>query len=108
MPGAPAARQVLTAAMTLGSLPPREFLSVATLLTLTESTVIFFGTISLGPSSWPALASRQRAAHRVGDLFGPRLHGRLIFALKHDAQQGLGPGVAHEHAPAAGQGRFDA
>ena len=35
MPGAPASRQVSTASMTLGIVPPRELRSVAILLTLT-------------------------------------------------------------------------
>ena len=37
MPGAPASTQTRTASSTLGTVPPRELRSVATLLTLTES-----------------------------------------------------------------------
>ncbi len=40
MPGAPASRHTSTASVTLGITPPREFRSVATLLTLTESFVM--------------------------------------------------------------------
>src|SRR6187402_454212 len=40
IPGAPASRHVTTAAVTLGTRPPREFRSVATLLTLTERLII--------------------------------------------------------------------
>ena len=40
MPGAPAARHVSTASITLGIAPPRELRSVATLLTLTDSEIM--------------------------------------------------------------------
>src|SRR5436853_318151 len=40
MPGTPAFTQTRTASITLGTFPPREFRSVATLLTLTESLIM--------------------------------------------------------------------
>src|SRR4029453_8823076 len=40
IPAAPARTHVSTASSTLGTDPPREFLSVATLLTLTERLII--------------------------------------------------------------------
>src|SRR3989449_11603552 len=40
MPGDPAAIQTSTASRTLGTLPPREFRSVATLFTFTDSLTI--------------------------------------------------------------------
>jgi hypothetical protein len=40
MPGAPAATQTSTASTTLGTLPPREFRSVATLFTLTDKRIM--------------------------------------------------------------------
>src|SRR5579872_18779 len=45
MPGAPAARHVRTASITLGTFPPREFRSVATLFTLTLKRTIACSSI---------------------------------------------------------------
>ncbi len=96
MPGAPAATHVSTASSTLGTAPPRELRSVATLLTLTDS------------ADHALHLRRAFARTRFGDLLGPRLDRRLILALDHDAQQRLGAGVAHEHAAAAVERGFDA
>ena len=85
---------------TLGTRPPRELRSVATLLTLTERLIIDQGR------AHSALGDCR--SHGVGDFLGPRLHRRLILALDHDAQQRLGARIAHEHAAAAVERRFDA
>src|SRR4029079_1755213 len=89
IPGAPAATAISTARSTLGSSPPRELRSVAILLTLTEREIM---------TRQRQVSLPQRSPDRVCDLFGPRLHGRLIASFDHDAQQRLGPGVTDEEA----------
>src|SRR5262245_57822297 len=94
MPGAPACRHVSTARVTLGSSPPRELRSVATLLTLTDRRIM----------NW----SPDRPPDRHASFFRPRLHGRLILALDHDAEQRLGARVAHEQPASAVERGLDA
>src|SRR5690606_31572927 len=91
---APAARHVSTARITEGSGAPRELRSVATLLTLTDSS-----TISCHPSG-------EMFADDGLDPSGPSVDDVLRGPFDHDAQQRLGPGIAHEHPPLSVERRF--
>src|SRR4051812_25838463 len=105
IPGAPAARHVSTASGTLGTSPPRELRSVATLLTLTDRRIMkrtksMAWTIDgSGHRRWIGVRqSSQRHPYRFRNFLGPRLNGGLILALDHDAQERFGAGVAHQQA----------
>src|SRR3954464_7377813 len=63
MPGAPAARHTSTASSRSGSRPPREFRSVATLLTLTLRRAAI--------SPQPSALSSEVFFHHVDDLLRP-------------------------------------
>src|SRR6185503_5764573 len=97
IPGAPASTQTRTASRTSGEWPPREFLSVATLLTLTDNRAI------RGRG-----ASAEMALHHVDDLLRPRADFVLVLAFEHHAQERLGAGVADEQTPVPGDARLDA
>src|SRR6185503_5186238 len=100
MPGAPASTQTFTASSTDGTVPPREFLSVATLLTLTESLI---NSSRLRAQSF----SRQALTDRVGDFLRPRGDLALILSLDHDAKQRFGSGITNQETTVAGESRFD-
>src|SRR5205809_860424 len=92
MPGAPAATHASTASRTLGTRPPRELRSVATLLTFTERRTI----------------SSEMFFHRIHDFLRPRSNLVLVLAFQHDAEQRLGSGVPHEQTALAVDARLDA
>src|SRR4051812_47265315 len=94
MPVAPASRQTRMASMTEGTVPPREFRSVAILLTLTERRA--------------AMRSGQVLLDGVHDLARPGADVLLVLAFEHDAQQRLGPRVADQEAPFAREALLDA
>ena len=94
MPGAPAATQVSTAPITLGTRAAARVPQRRDLVDVDRK---------LGGHRLP-----ECRPHRVGDFLRPRLHRRLILALDHDAQQRLGARVADQHAAAAVERRFDA
>src|SRR4030095_8933637 len=100
MPGAPAFTQTLTASSTDGSTPPREFLSVATLLTLTESLINGSRLRAHG-------LRRQALTDRVGDPLRPRGDLALILSLDHDAKQRFGPGIANQETTVSREPRLD-
>src|SRR5215831_5712906 len=103
MPGAPAAIQTSTASSTLGTLPPREFLSVATLLTFTERRIIangefdhlviwlsdHFKSIQIN-NQVTRRSDAQIVLYNVHDFLGPRADLAILSSLEHDAEQGLG------------------
>src|SRR5262249_54959008 len=97
MPGEPASMQTCTASSTLGTWPPRELRSVATLLTLTES-------FAMGVRC----ALSQMLLHHVHDLLRPAADLVLALAFEHHAQQRLGAGVADQEPPLPGDARLDA
>jgi hypothetical protein len=45
-------------------------------------------------------------AHRLDDLVDDAPHQRLVLGLRHDADQGLGPGFADQHAARGRQRRL--
>src|SRR5262245_14876523 len=104
MPGTPAARQTLTASMTLGTSPPRELRRVATLLTLTESLITVVRrsrfVVRRSRSSFRFVVPRTMLsevfANDVRDLLRPRLNLFRTLAFDHHAKQRLGTGIAHE------------
>src|SRR4029078_11925665 len=100
MPGAPASMQTVTASSTEGTVPPREFLSVATLLTLTESLIT--GS-RLGAQGF----SRQVLTDRVGDFIRPRGNLALVFSLDHDAKRRFGSAIANQETTVSSEARFD-
>src|SRR5215813_8793967 len=100
MPGAPASMQTLTASSSDGTVPPREFLSVAILLTLTESLIKGSGLRAEG-------VSRQAQADCVGNFLGPRRNLALILSLDHDAQERFGSGIANQETTVSSKPRFD-
>src|SRR5262245_51782263 len=100
IPGAPASTQILTASSTDGRAPPREFLSVATLLTLTESLIN-------GSGLWTQGFSRETLTDRVGDFFRPRRDFTLILSLNHDSKQRFGSGITNQETPISGEPRLD-
>ena len=89
IPGTPAATHTRTASITLGSVPPRELRSVATLLTLTLSLA----------------CANQRSSEMLldgaGDLCSPVLDFLLVPSLEHDPHERLGPGISHQQAAVA-------
>src|SRR5713101_8449130 len=98
IPGAPAATHTSTASSTLGTRPPREFRSVATLLTFTESRVI-----AVPRSRFAARRSNEerRTTHHeryspemllddVDDFLRPDADLVLMPAFEHHAQERLG------------------
>src|SRR5678815_593319 len=89
-----------TASSTEGTVPPREFLSVAILLTLTESLI-------KGSRLGTQGVSRQAQADRFGDFLRPRGDLTLILSLDHDAKQRFGSGISNQETPVSGQPRFD-
>src|SRR3954451_2493178 len=91
MPGAPASTHTRTASSTLGTAPPRELRSVATLFTLTlnRATVVDLPDLS------------QMLLHHVDDLLRPAANLVLLLAFEHHAQQRLGARVADEQPPLA-------
>src|SRR5262245_6691396 len=115
MPGTPAARQTLTASITLGNSPPRELRRVATLLTFTESLIIavlsakcwvlWYRSAYQVPRALVPGAALQHSARTpspevllndVRDLLRPRLNLVRTLAFDHHAKQRLGTGIAHE------------
>src|SRR5262245_6573037 len=96
MPGAPASMQTLTASSTEGTMPPREFLSVATLLTLTESLINGSRLRADG-------FSRQALADRGGDFICPGGDLVLILSLDHDAKQWFGSGISNQETTVSGE-----
>src|SRR3954447_17810324 len=94
MPRAPAARQASTASRTRGSRPPREFRSVATLLTFTDRRM-----------EWRP-GSAKFTLHYVGDLLRPGADFVLILAFDHHAKQRFGSRIAHEHTTVLGDAGF--
>src|SRR5262245_59164933 len=96
IPGAPASMQTLTASSTDGTVPPREFLSVAILLTLTESLI---NGSRLGAQG----VSRQVQADRAGNFVCPRGDLMLIFSFDHDAKQRFGSGISNQQTTVSGE-----
>src|SRR5436305_15212034 len=96
MPGTPAFTQTRTASITLGTFPPREFRSVATLLTLTESLIM----------DRPHASSAQMHLQRLHDFCGHCLYFTAVLAFQHDAHQRLGAGEAHEQTAVPAQAVF--
>ena len=85
MPGAPAATQTSTASSTLGSRPPRELRSVATLLTLTDSRIMTFKARSAIGSSTSALSGAAMPLSKVllddvDDFLRPARGSRLLVS----------------------------
>src|SRR5690349_4767140 len=94
MPGAPASTQTFTASSTEGTVPPREFLIVATLLTFTESLTKLYG-------------SGEVLADRLGNLLCPRRNLALILPFDHDAKQRFGSRISDQKPTVPGESRFN-
>src|SRR6266851_4247278 len=102
MPGAPAARHTSTASTTLGTTPPRELRSVATLFTFTESRVIHARVLGA-----PGTSSQMLPDH-VHDLLCPAVNLVLALAFEHHAQERLRAGVAHQQPALSSDTRLHA
>src|SRR5262245_17408001 len=102
MPGAPASTQTRTASQTDGTWPPREFRTVATLLTLTDRWIIGYGS-----SPEPSGSRRRRVfLDGIRDFIRPAVDLRSIAPLQHDAQQRLGARIADEQPTVTDEARF--
>src|SRR4051794_30104065 len=107
MPGAPVSTQTRTASMTDGITPPRELRSVATLLTLTDRFAMEIrmqnSECRIQNAEFPLRRRSDVHLDGVDDLLAPAADFLDVLALEHDAQQWLGPGVAHEQSSVAFQ-----
>src|SRR4030095_2025131 len=109
MPGAPASTQTPTASSTSGECPPREFRSVATLLTLTDRRVIDVrgSTFEVRRSPSGERFLSEYPFDDVHDLLRPTADFLLMLPFEHHAQQRLGARVAHQQTPLSGNARLD-
>src|SRR5438067_2888457 len=102
MPFTPASTQTATASITRGILPPREFRTVAILLTFTDRQIMNVINVasghlvidwSLNDQTTRRLGAQIRR-HGVHDFLGPGANFVLVLSFQHDAQEWLRPRIA--------------
>src|SRR5688572_8276016 len=110
MPCAPARRHSYTASSTDGTRPPREFRSVATLLTFTDSLITSKPKFqspnpNLGFAIWSL--GFYVLFDGVHDFLAPLPDFPLVAPLQHHPKERLGSGIADQQPSVSRQLRLD-